>query len=161
MSELVAITNVLIHPLFYDALSGEFEPLSDPMGRKHTLGRLAFASCVKGEITDTHDLSDFTLLDRTYSPSWAPAIKATVSGDIGRDRLDETTFTLRELSISTDQTAHNHLSIRENQHRGEVFGVEINDSHFSVDLGESLLSVRSLIADEAQKFFDDINALSL
>lgn len=56
------------HSYFYDALSGNFNPPSDPQGRTHTLGRLMIATFEKGVETNHGSHRQ----RHTYRPSWAP-----------------------------------------------------------------------------------------
>lgn len=50
--------------IFYDALSEPFTPPTDPLGRAHTLARLAVGACDKGE---TFELTG----EMIYYPGWA------------------------------------------------------------------------------------------
>lgn len=146
-------------PLFYDALSGEFAPRSDPLKRKHTLGRLAVAAVQKGEVQEQDD----SMCMFQYEPSWAAGVVAvatcstgimTYSGsdEIAVPRL--TAISLVNSSINTE------LSVYEDQRypegRMELVIVE-NETPFvgmSLELGPDIASTRKTIAARAQYFFD-------
>jgi hypothetical protein len=74
------------YPLFYEALSGEFQPPGDPLKRTHTLGRLSIAAYQRGEATDMPTglmLPNFIHGPEAYryTPSWAPSVEATTVVD--------------------------------------------------------------------------------
>lgn len=58
----------LKHAYFYDALSGRFQPPSDPEARTHTLARLMNAALEKGTVTHPNSHNE----RHTYRPFWAP-----------------------------------------------------------------------------------------
>jgi len=76
--------NPLIDPLYYDLLSGEFSPISDPSGSQHSMGRLAIATYRKGLETGR----DNKYAHREYTPSWAPHISTRIMLDL-RDEYEE------------------------------------------------------------------------
>ena len=72
------LQNLLVRPPFYDALSGEFIPQSDPDKRHHTMARLAFKAYAKGEHQSAEIASNGKrMFSRRYEPIWAPGVIAT------------------------------------------------------------------------------------
>ena len=149
-----------VRPLFYDALSGEFVPPSDPNGHAHTLGRLAYASVLKGEISRNEVVPGIgrRVVDTyTYVPSW--------SGVISR--------AIREQSSMGFIAG---LELRPNV-EGEVeklgvYDIQLNDGHRGIqlvgtdertiplELGESIGQSRSAVTEAAQSFFDYVHEVS-
>jgi hypothetical protein len=142
---------LLVHPLFYDALSGEFTPPSDPEARAHTLGRLAYAAFSKGTEYEGRSVPGRMLY--AYEPSWAPGVKATVSVDRPASRL-------------------NHLLLENNANRASLYVQSLADrfggptlylasntlrveTTFPLSLGNDLRIAHMRVTSAAQAFFEE------
>lgn len=133
--------------LFYDVLSGEFTPPSDPEHSQHTLARLAVATSEKGRGPDDC---------RDYVPSWAQdtytLLETDIIGDhvlsIGSSALDKSNF--HQFADFTSDPARgprdrHELVITDNT------GLEVVHP---LELGPRLNELRAEIAKIAQKFYD-------
>lgn len=140
--------DLFVRPLFYDALSGEFQPPTDPQRRSHTLARLAVATFTKGEEIES-DAEQVTLL---YKPSWAP-IESTVACPIDLE-TGRTTLTLLSLEMPEREVNFIDASMGKLP-RGLVLstghGAEI---WLGVELGTELDGTRMLATRAAQVFFN-------
>jgi hypothetical protein len=92
---MIDANKLSVRPLFYDALSGLFAPVSDELGRSHTLGRLAYATCVRGEEPDDDVSHHFS-----YSPSWARYVVSTV---VCYTEPNSTTLTMSSLHLKNNK----------------------------------------------------------
>jgi hypothetical protein len=142
----------LVRPLFYDALSGEFQPPHDPE-HAHTLGRLAFGAFSKGVRFLNRDLGTPYIAEYTYAPVWAP----TVIAKIDCETAPRSTQTLLLQGIHLRDAANRRLSI-ENYMMGSDHLLQIGTRHvnesFPLVLGAPLNTARDTIARSAQEFFD-------
>jgi hypothetical protein len=144
---------LFVRPLFYDAISGEFTPPTDPLHGQHTLGRLAIASFIKGSrVTNTPGSEEYH-----YVPSWAENVDTWV------DVLQDTPSFARHLtvlSLRNQQDESQILTIADTRYtRSSVDrGITITDTEgmqfLPLSLGEELAAARQLIAEKAQNFFD-------
>jgi hypothetical protein len=139
-----------VRPLFYDALSGEFQPPSDELQRSHTLGRLAYEAYSIGLRIDRHaDMKTFA-----YQPAWEPSVRASAVHDTYQDLL-----ILRQLQLTHNQ---NWLTISSSfdggslemarGDRGEA-NSEVRSS-LTLELGEELDKTRNAVTQAAQDFFN-------
>lgn len=145
-----ALESVVVHPLFYDALSGEFTPPSDPE-TQHTLGRLTFAVLAKGERNTETQAIDAV----SYSPSWAPEVTATVAYS---DNPDDEYRLVTGLWLRAD-TSNQTLHIADNRLRSGHVGVYLASAgvrELPLSLGQELNEARSRVTDAAQRFFDSV-----
>jgi hypothetical protein len=86
------LRKLAINPLFYDALSGEFQPQCDTVPRSHTLGRLAVATFNKGRrLGPIRDDYIGNASEIKYSPSWAPRTTSKVIVQGASPRSDKLT----------------------------------------------------------------------
>jgi len=144
--------DMMIRPLIYDALSGEFRPPSDPMKRTHTLGRLAFASAEKGdEVFDIEpEAIDRGIRAYRYIPSWAQDLGSTVL-------LDESG---RYPILSSLRMLANHPDWLEvvDLANPNITKIELKPSKITLplSLGDDLIIAREIVAGAAQAFFDRV-----
>ncbi|HSX33682.1 MAG TPA: hypothetical protein VLF91_05095 [Candidatus Saccharimonadales bacterium] len=156
------IFSVNIHPLTYDALSGEFAPPSDPQARAHTLGRLLYAAFHKGWSTDPPWTNAPVARGErayVYEPSWAPGVMATaLCVDLDRGSR----IWLHGLHL---QCGHDTLAVFDDTAFAPSSGrtapkiqweTDNGDGHeYDLELGESgLIVAQDSIAVQAQRFFD-------
>ena len=131
-----------VRPLFYDALSGEFTPATDP--RQHTLGRLAVATIKKGSYS-LQDSGSYPAY--SYTPSWAPEVTCEVDGvfTIGGRAI------LQGISLSRD----NDRSLYVRDYAGTAVDVigGAEDMRYELELGEHLLVARQAVSAAAEAFF--------
>lgn len=155
-----SIENIYVNPLFYDVLSGEFNPPTDPAKRAHTLGRLALATFSKGEWTPP--AIGGSRAKFTYEPSWAPQALVEVTAS----RLPKTQDTPEIVSLS--------LLAPEQPDNDTFFytvGGPDNGTHVAIsrlqrmestilplELGPGLAQGRELATQVAQEFFDSLQA---
>ncbi len=139
------------HPLFYDALSGEFAPKCDPEERKHTLARLAYAASIKGELLEEESDSFYE-----YAPSWAPdrfwvvlynRHDEFVLYDDPKPVIEGKSSWLALMRRTTDN-GKPHLVLRSDGSNGSLETVH------PLELGPKLNEIREEIATTAQEFFD-------
>lgn len=144
---------LVVRPLFYDGLSGEFRPACDLEQRTHTLGRLARAAYLKGEIT--YEETDHATV--SYVPSWAGSVTATasISREQGMDRIfgvrlhvpGEVRAPFLDISDAPLMTGDRQL-MQVYDGRSELF----------IDLADDINAAQAMVAERAQAFFDQINA---
>lgn len=150
--------DVLIHPLAYDALSYEFKPPQDPAEKAHTLGRLAYAACIKGDIV-CMDGTNKDFARAYYSPSWAPGVIVEVKSN------EPTPGTLVPVEINLESEG---LYLDVSWYLGgDVGEIEIDSGRdeevlsLPVELGEGLNIARMAVATSAQLFFGQVYRRSL
>ncbi len=148
-----------MRPLFYDALSGDFEPQSDPLHRKHTVGRLAIATFLKGEVIEDYDSSDVDLIGIRYTPSWAPRVKVLIDG-LQDGKFFHPVFI--DLASRNPRIAVQGFDVGDDSLLGnDGYGLEVGDNPQDVslllELGEDLDGAKTYIAERAQVFFDSIH----
>lgn len=147
-----------VHHLFYDALSSEFKPPSDPEERLHTLGRLAYATARKGN----EDVGGFNLYKRSfrYVPSWAASCEVTAKYT---RKFNETLLTLEDLELAGSE--NNSLRIEalpvgdnpdDPEFRFTITDVACNSETYDLELGCKLTVARTALAGVAQEFFNTI-----
>ncbi len=155
-----------IRPLFYDALSGEFVPPSDKLGRSHTLARLAVAASQKGEynlrsLRSEHAPSSLKIQETefyTYSPSWADVLVRIV-----RRRITQTNplnpGNVEGILLGSQNTA-NSLEVyevtpydRPEQRRIRIVGSEVLE--LPLNLAE-IEAAREAVTRSTQEFFDSV-----
>jgi hypothetical protein len=142
---------VSISPLFYDALSEEFMPNTDP--HLHTLGRLASATIQKGGVDILKDkgvLGD-KYARHTYQPSWGNFRTSTVeSSFVGKNHLAMD-------AIRLDQPwPFDALTItRTLDQDGEAITIfqDGGSRRYELELGEKLFLAREAVAHAAEIFF--------
>lgn len=136
--------------LFYDALSAEFAPPTDPSKRLHTLARLAVATCDKGQGPDDY---------RSYTPSWARNSYSIVEQPVDRGPFD-TQVTIgesygrwpREIRFT-----HHRTNPTESARRDELVITERNlEIVHPLELGNILRATRTDVADIAQDFYNNL-----
>ncbi len=137
-----------VNPLFYDALSGEFTPPTDDKQRQHTLGRLAYASYSKGELT-VEDTSP-PYLRSLYIPSWAGHVTVRADFDFDEKGFQPTTLT----GILLQDKAKRSLCVAEDGSIIYIGTVDNGDTRLPLELGEELQTARAAVTQAAQEFFD-------
>lgn len=148
---------LMVTPLFYDLLSGEFKPLSDADGRTHTLGRLSFAAYQKGDISDVEDHEreaiqpGGSLEAYRYSPSWAPNVEATAITRTESPSRHTTRF-MTAIALRDEQNGHSEVIAADVQ--GLTATIPGVAEPVSLELGADLVSHQELVAQFAQEFFD-------
>ncbi len=143
---------IVVSPLFYDALSGEFVPDSDPERRKHTLGRLSMAAVQKGEATQV----DRWRRDFEYKPSWAPGVLATaVCSHMPKDKLlSSETEILSLIGVDlADRVNGSSLTVIEEENGLSVIENEITFGLMPLELGPEIARARCIVAARAFSFF--------
>jgi len=144
------------HPLFYDALSGEFQPPSDEEGWLHTLGRLAYASVLKGE-KDWGSSREYIF---RYNPSWAASVIVTAKCYRG---FDESLITLSSLLLDGPKphslTVGSTLVIPRLEEEPPEFKLSVandgvNAETYVLELGEKLNNAKVAVTEAAQEFFN-------
>lgn len=160
--------NLVINPLFYEALSGEFLPPSDLEKRAHTLGRLAYAAFLKGKQILPHAPAGRaqTAYFR-YKPSWAPTVEAELDCELYGNLYVARSFdiTNREKPLqewpdsvmivdSLDQIDSPSLFLQDliNDDGGEAWMSDLAPKSKSLD------NFRTIVAESAQNFFNHLEA---
>lgn len=135
-------------PFFQDALSGPFTTSRDPHGA-HTLFRLAMATLLKGEEADA---AEDTLAQR-YVPSWAPGVEVTTTytETAGHPLVEGVTLlrgdspkVLVAFDVDFFDGSQGLLLVTDQGEKREL----------PLELGPDLVVAQSLVAIEAQRFFD-------
>lgn len=136
--------------LFYDLLSGEFQPMSDPEGRKHTLARLAVATAIKGAFyeKDLAGIGDVFI----YTPTWAPDVEAVVFGPKNQDKI--TSFSLFS---SGDQALH----FEDHDDQAIIECTLLNRPEVvELKLSADFFVARTMVANLAEVFFNNAHTAS-
>jgi hypothetical protein len=147
---------LFIRPLFYDALSGEFSPPTDPLNRKHTLGRLAVATFIKGgSVSENYVVNGFQATPVIqYKPSWAEKVSSTISLEVDKNTM---VHSLTQLDLRTSDRGLTVIDMRRgNKPRGIVLISNEGDQILPLDLDENLDAARLAVSEEAQKIFDSV-----
>ena len=143
---------VLIDPLFADILSGEFILTNDPERRAHTLGRLAYASLIKGELIQ--DGEEFAYV---YSPSWASTVDVRPRGRV--IDIDRSGNGLVMDTLSLGSRSGESLVLGVSPGAGKLhIGTPDHDAELELELGPTLAVVKHRVTLEAQNFFDQVVA---
>ena len=151
-----------VRPLFYDALSGEFLPPSDNIGRAHTLGRLTVAACSKGLrapgqfLSGSHipkNLGHRPVNTYTYQPPWANVEVVVAKQTIGVGFVEG----LQVHSLDTGETfaVYDTIDPSASTQRG-IRIVDDSVRFMQIELGAMLDDARSAVVQTAQQFFDSI-----
>lgn len=148
------------HPLFWDALSGEFQAQTDPLFRLHTLGRLAYAACTKGsERRYPNDLLDPQYDACEYSPSWAAGFVVNVLKSAPDIRGRKIAFT-PEIKCVAIYKMHNDIGISldlEEHESGLMLAVNITPYNsgdcYPLALGEPVVKARRVVTLLAEELF--------
>lgn len=129
---------------FYDALSGEFLPPSDPYGQTHTLGRLMLATFKNGQISNPRSFQE----TRQYRPSWA-LISSVVSVSHDDD--------IRSLTLIGYQNDLRIVHSHDQDTRGiQVFTEDTAIPAFRSPLpGKSYKDTQNAVSGLAQEFFNN------
>ena len=139
--------------LFYDVLSGEFIPPTDPQLRVHTLARLAAVACEKGEDGELDGM-------RVYYPSWANQSFIEVDQADGEGPYDTSLYISdaygrwpRDLRIT-----HTRLNRAMGPERDctVIRGRKIDEIVRPLTLGPELQDTRRIIAEVAQDYYDGL-----
>lgn len=142
-----------IKPLFYDALSGEFRPPSDPQKQVQTLGRLGYTAFNEGEL-ELINHSVEPQLDFRYTPSWAPNTVTTLHcSQVGEGGL----LVAHTVSL-TNTDSKKSLHIMDTRPGWMEIGHGDDEKALPLELGESLAAARLAVAEAAQMFFDEIDS---
>jgi hypothetical protein len=141
---------MLVKPLFYEALSGEFYSSTDELNGPHTLGKLAVAAFKKGkEVMVADDASRFE-----YRPSWASNVLVDASfGNVGNLCI------LHELDLATSARRISFLN-HPTPPSGEFMTVLTgggNNTNFDLELNEELAIAGSFVTSMAIDFFQQIS----
>ncbi|HEV2413119.1 MAG TPA: hypothetical protein VGS28_04960 [Candidatus Saccharimonadales bacterium] len=171
------IDRYLALPLAGDLLGEEFEPHSDPKGRKHTLGRLALAVREKGTSLQSYfgrPMPDGVVAWQ-YMPTWAPGVDATLTCRVqpGRGYIEEFAGLTLEYSKEDDlvepgrprrRPATTYLDVQTRMVGANTLGYEMTEWHQGVrpgafqrreaTSGPSIIEARLLVGRAAQRFFD-------
>lgn len=153
---------LVVRPLFFEALSGEFAPPSDILGRKHTLGRLAFATFLRGNTHSRIKINE-NLFGISYDPTWTSNVKAIVFCE----KIDEKLLILSGVSLSIKG---NNLSLAiDDDTDGIAYGfgtpaVGIHSSYYDIETPlepiERLDNTKNVITQAAQDFFADAHRIA-
>lgn len=137
--------------LFYDALSGEFQPPTDPKGRIHTLARLAVGAGQRGEA-----VAQQASLYR-YTPSWAVGSYA-VAEWVSSNKLLGLSLEVGEPAVSTwadfQLVQAGHKLSQPELLMSDSTGVEALNP---LELGPGLNDLRAQAAGVAQAFYDRLH----
>jgi hypothetical protein len=133
---------------FYDALSGEFLPPSDPKNSAQTLARLMIISFREGLVSDAGSYEEL----RLYKPEWAP-----ISSVVRVCHNDD----IRELSVIGDESELRvvHAPNSDGTRNIHVFTEDPSSPVFDAPLrGTDYAEIRDAVTEIAQTFFDGIPA---
>lgn len=126
---------------FYDLLSGEFQAVSDPNQRTHTLAQLAVATCTKGNKIQTYD--GYT--QYRYTPSWAPRLSSAVTTGLPDDKA--------QVSLTTVDSSNNLLSVWADTNKGHGLFLRSCDAEYplfySAQTEESTSALKAMVAAQA------------
>jgi hypothetical protein len=161
------IDRLSVHPLFFDALSGEFIPTSDPQQRQHTLGRLAYAAFTKSDLIPADDMHVVNTIGdpfmAVYRPSWAPTVETTVTGSLEED---DHAFRLTGIELLNEQgellrISNHYYNEEQNSFQmklpGGRNGPVATTVSGSLALGDGLSYARAKITQEAERFFETVS----
>lgn len=135
-----------MNPLFYDALSGDFHPPTDPDGKAHTLARLSVATVAKGDHEKDGE-EDFYY----YRPSWAYDIGASVvCNQIGAGNF-------RLSAVLVGHHVEDEFSLALFDTKGGLGSiVNAENQNYPLGLGDELNNARAFVTASAQQLFDSI-----
>ncbi len=147
------VEDTYIRPLFYEALTGEFKPPSDPEKRVHTLGKITIATFTKGTLI--RGFSDEWHVGYEYNLSWAPKVHSRV---ICLEDMDHLKTNLSQLVLNTESE---ELTFQDalNNSESESSGIVIVSSgkrivELPLWLGPELEIAKEAITNSAQSFFN-------
>jgi hypothetical protein len=157
---------LFLRPLFYDALSREFTPLSDPERRSHTLGRLAYAAFVKGDVVTTGFPQQIEGgWSKVYSPSWAPNVNARLDGISVIDpniasTENSTMYNVKSLCLEANDGNH-YLDLIDNTWHEDgtsamLLATNGSERKLELELGRKLELARGTVVTHALSFFNDV-----
>ena len=139
--------------LFYDALSAEFRPPTDPQRGIHTLARLATAACENGTYDSVEDAY-------TYSPSWAEHSYVMVSQP-DDERPFRTQLVLSDLygrwprQVRFTNTASN-AAMGPRRNNLVIVDSDRTERVLPLELSQALREARSSVANAAQNYYDGL-----
>ena len=142
------------HLKFYDALSGEFQPVCDPNHRVHTLARLGFKALEAGQII-LPDLEEGLGSNRSrgalYKPSWAPHISVIAFAetpliephltDLIIEKGNGSTLRLTDVGLEGDERRHVLVD-----HLHQLY-------YYPLGNGEEIHVARQFVSSAAASFF--------
>lgn len=148
------ITDLLIPPLFYDALSEKFKPPHDEKKRRHSLARLMVRSFEDGESSPARDQEELIIGNNgiltayRYLPVWAPGVESSA-------------FTREDMRFGQANTLAG-LILRDDKHHTLAVSYDIDTMTLSesgigevrLAVGSALNDVRKHMAQIAFEFFD-------
>jgi hypothetical protein len=144
------VDTLLIPPLFYDVLSGELRPPSDPNNAVHRLGRLAYRTY---EVGQAQPRNQRDRCDRyTYSPSWAQDVEATAKAEyLFGPNLHVMSGLVIKASSGEELAVHCFDA-------NKLLFVNVNHESGATNLhlGANLESVRDEVTRLAQNLFDAV-----
>lgn len=147
---------LVVPPLFYDALSGGFRPPTDPKAQEHTAARLAFAAATKGEPLQLVD-PNFTAYE--YNPSWAKEVTATAGCE--NNYFITGIRTLVSLTLSGEHAGP--LSLRtddDTDGTGLIIRQSGSEQYLPTTLGTDLAYARERVTQAMQEYFNGLKAYS-
>ncbi len=150
-----------MRPAFTDALSGEFQPACDGLGRSHTLARLSRATFLKG--VEYGRLGTSTL---HYRPSWATLVNVDVTCE-SEETFPLTTYKLGALGLSSDLRTVSFLnsSSLQSPFDDDVMSIvirgdgEFTTERFALGLGSEMARAREAVTQTADDFFQQASLL--
>ncbi len=150
--------NVLVSPLFYDALSGEFQPPTDELGRSHTLARLAVATLTKGEQLEGPEHFNVRIAEFVYTPSWASETVVEATCYLDAHRKMAKLSTLHLFAPEADDLSVISYSLFQLPRLNLIRGRTINDNttRLPIDLGDNLTRTKQIVTAAAQEFFGQL-----
>ena len=157
MNDVGSRPDLYLRPLFYDALSGEFTPFTDPE-KRHTLGRLLVGTYLRGEIEVLNE-DDAPYEKYIYTPSWAGQISVSLTCEYGSSdnqqirtawglwmRNSENQNYLNVVDGQTGQIEEMHIGTN-------VDGIDA-DCYHELVLGPKIALAREAATEAARKFFN-------
>lgn len=147
----ISMNKISVHPLFCEALSGEFYSPVDPDKRPRTLARLLCSTLVKGESL----VPQATVVH--YRPSWAPGLEAYAVRDAWN--LDDIVHKAAAVHLAIEQET---LTFRQCEQGVAPFGIDIvqDDKYtetFPIEEDADLLTARDIVTTKVQGFFNKLN----
>lgn len=149
--------NPLVRPEFYDVLSGEFLPQTDPARKRHTLGRLAVATYRRGErIQLVSDLTTPGTVTMLYDPSWATHTQVVTNWETVNRRWLRSRGDLELRSVQISDTFGNLFAVRyfPDSETVSFQGADPVVQSRPANIGEDLDATRTELTTAAQAFFD-------
>ncbi len=142
-----------VRDTFYDALSGEFQPPTDP-DKMHTLGRLARATYRKGD-ENKDAVRTFPGRVFYYEPKWAAGVTVTTGCEF-IEGTESLRMSLLSLVCGEEGITFMNATSEEEEPGLVILEEDGGAKEYSLELGLLLVEAKLAVTGLAQKFFESV-----